>query len=245
MKRLAIIAAVLLLAGCKPQIEFIQAEQRHKAQTETETITETIAETHTETESEVSEAEQTNNEQKTETANLSQNLTNECMSENMTREPDAAASYSQVIKVPETEALKNIEPQMEVHNQVSEYTPPITDEASEAVYAAPIEDEYSPNEATADSDRSGIGENWEYCGSYRVTAYMWTGYRMANGEWPDLGYCATGDEFPFGTVLYIDGYGYYTVGDRGVYNGQVDLYMHTYEACMQVGLQYLDVWVVR
>lgn len=88
-------------------------------------------------------------------------------------------------------------------------------------------------------------EGLEYVGTYRCTGYMWTGYRMANGVYPEIGYVATGNEFPFGTVLYIENWGYYTVGDRGVPNGCIDIYLETYENCCKIGCQYLNVWRVK
>lgn len=61
----------------------------------------------------------------------------------------------------------------------------------------------------------------EYVGDYRVTAYAYyegdgENYYTASGAEPTPYYTvATGDEFPFGTVLYIEGLGYAEVQDRG------------------------------
>ena len=72
----------------------------------------------------------------------------------------------------------------------------------------------------------------EYCGDYRVTAYAYyeggeENYYTASGATPVPYYTvATGDEFPFGTVLYIEGIGYVEVQDRGGFGeGIIDLHI--------------------
>ena len=61
----------------------------------------------------------------------------------------------------------------------------------------------------------------EYVGDYRVTAYAYyeggtENYYTASGEEPIPYYTvATGDEFEFGTILFIDGLGEVEVMDRG------------------------------
>lgn len=72
----------------------------------------------------------------------------------------------------------------------------------------------------------------EYAGDYRVTAYAYyeggeENYYTASGATPVPYYTvATGDEFPFGTVLYIEGIGYVEVQDRGGFgDGIIDLHI--------------------
>lgn len=72
----------------------------------------------------------------------------------------------------------------------------------------------------------------EYCGDYRVTAYAYyeggeENYFTASGATPVPYYTvATGDEFSFGTVLYIEGIGYVEVQDRGGFGeGIIDLHI--------------------
>lgn len=62
---------------------------------------------------------------------------------------------------------------------------------------------------------------YEYVGDYRVTAYAFyegggENYYTAGGYEP-IPYwtCATGNEFPFGTILFIEGIGEVQVQDRG------------------------------
>lgn len=72
----------------------------------------------------------------------------------------------------------------------------------------------------------------EYVGDYRVTAYAYyegggENYQTASGATPVPYYTvATGDEFQFGTVLYIEGIGYVEVQDRGGFGeGIIDLHI--------------------
>lgn len=70
----------------------------------------------------------------------------------------------------------------------------------------------------------------EYVGDYRVTAYAFyegggENYYTAGGYEP-IPYwtCATGNEFPFGTILFIEGIGEVQVQDRGGFGpGIIDL----------------------
>lgn len=71
---------------------------------------------------------------------------------------------------------------------------------------------------------------YEYVGDYRVTAYAFyegggENYYTAGGYEP-IPYwtCATGNEFPFGTILFIEGIGEVQVQDRGGFGpGIIDL----------------------
>lgn len=72
----------------------------------------------------------------------------------------------------------------------------------------------------------------EYVGDYRVTAYAYyegggENYNTASGATPVPYYTvATGQEFDFGTMLYIDGIGYVEVQDRGGFSdGIIDLHI--------------------
>lgn len=72
----------------------------------------------------------------------------------------------------------------------------------------------------------------EYVGDYRVTAYAYyegggENYATASGATPVPYYTvATGEEFDFGTVLYIEGIGEVEVQDRGGFDeGIIDLHI--------------------
>ena len=74
----------------------------------------------------------------------------------------------------------------------------------------------------------------------QITAYTWTGKRTATGKWPTRGMCAVNRSMiPYGTVLYIPGYGYAVAEDTGSGKGDlvysIDVYMDTRNECLQWG----------
>lgn len=103
----------------------------------------------------------------------------------------------------------------------------------------------APSEPTPPSD-TNIPDSTSNTGSiFQLTAYTWTGNPMANGQYPYVGACAS-NYFPLGTVLYIEGYGTYTVCDRGgMANNVIDIYMETYEECIQFGRRSALVTVIN
>ena len=84
-----------------------------------------------------------------------------------------------------------------------------------------------------------------YLGTHTVTGYTWTGNTMANGVYPSYGWCAC-NGLDLGTEVYIDGLGYFIVGDRGGMTDPywVDIYFDTVEECYSVTGTY-DIYVVR
>lgn len=84
-----------------------------------------------------------------------------------------------------------------------------------------------------------------YIGTYRITAYEWTGNPCANGNYPSESYTVACNDLPFGTEVYIDGVGYRVVEDRGGGGDYwMDLYLGDVDACYEWGVQYRDVYVV-
>ena len=91
----------------------------------------------------------------------------------------------------------------------------------------------------------------EYVGEYRVTAFAYyegggENYHTASGATPVPYYTvATNDEFPFGTVLYIDGIGEVEVQDRGNFPaGVIDLHIG-YDSMESFEDTTRSVYVVR
>lgn len=85
----------------------------------------------------------------------------------------------------------------------------------------------------------------DYIGRFTLTAYEWTGERMANGEYPYYGAVAC-NSLPLGTVIYIEGYGTFVVKDRGgpsMGNNIIDIYLGDPDACIEFGRKYnVDVY---
>lgn len=132
----------------------------------------------------------------------------------------------------ENEGIVNPE---EIEHDITVYI----DEAYDNRTKAYIEPEYEYIEETTISD-----SNVNYVGNYIITAYTWTGNTMANGEWPYIGSVASSD-FPIGTEVYIEGIGMYTVRDVCPTSGVMDIYMDTYDACINFGRQYANVYIIN
>ncbi len=111
-------------------------------------------------------------------------------------------------------------------------TPPTTQAETTTERITEAHYEYDP-----DPEYTG-----SYIGYFELTAYEWTGERMANGEYPYYGACAC-NSLPLGTQIYIDGHGYFTVCDRGgMADNVIDIYLGDYDACVQFGRQSAEVY---
>lgn len=77
-----------------------------------------------------------------------------------------------------------------------------------------------------------------------VTAYCDQGY-TASGKYVSEGMVAS-DDLPIGTTVIINGESY-IVADRfgGGYSDRLDIYMPSYDDCVEFGVQTLDVYVER
>ena len=84
----------------------------------------------------------------------------------------------------------------------------------------------------------------KYLGALSSTAYTYTGHNMANGEKPYEGAVAC-NLVPIGTKLYIEGYGYFVVKDRIGHSSQLDIFMDTYDECIQYGRRTIKVYIVN
>jgi len=81
------------------------------------------------------------------------------------------------------------------------------------------------------------------------SAYCETGNPTASGVMPAVGQCAVdkinGQWIPFGTIVRIKGMGTYKVTDRfgAGHNNCVDLFMESYEQCIEFGRQNMEAEV--
>lgn len=75
-----------------------------------------------------------------------------------------------------------------------------------------------------------------------ITAYSHTGKKTATGAWPTRGMCAVNPKIiPYGTRLYIPGYGEAVAADTGSFtNGRnaIDVFFETEDECRQWGRKY-------
>ena len=76
-----------------------------------------------------------------------------------------------------------------------------------------------------------------------LTAYTHTGNPTASGEWPYEGGVAC-NFVPLGTVIVIDG-NRYVVNDRSGAPGIIDIFMDSYDDCINFGRQYKHVYIER
>jgi len=81
-----------------------------------------------------------------------------------------------------------------------------------------------------------------------ATAYTHTGHRTATGVYPHRGVVAVDpDIIPYGTRLYIDGYGYGTALDTGsaIQGARVDLFFDTYGEAINWGRRSTRVYILE
>ena len=98
------------------------------------------------------------------------------------------------------------------------------------------------------TDYIGDEDPLELIGTWRVTAYAYTGSACANDEMPETGRTIAHNSLPFGTKVYIEDIGVREVMDRGpAYLGTewCDLYLGNTSECVQWGDQMRKVWLVK
>lgn len=117
---------------------------------------------------------------------------------------------------------------------------PIVDEPviEEPVTEPPVEDEPQPVES---EERS-----MTYLGNLKITGYVATGNPTASGCYPYVGGVAMSRSYglPWGTTIYIDGLGYYTLNDCGCSYGVVDVFCDSVSECYDL-TSWRDVYIVN
>lgn len=84
--------------------------------------------------------------------------------------------------------------------------------------------------------------------TFEATAYTWTGNRTASSTWPAVGTVAVDPKvIPLGTKLYIEGYGPAVALDTGgdIQGQIIDLYMDSYQECIEWGRRQVEVRVME
>lgn len=90
-------------------------------------------------------------------------------------------------------------------------------------------------------------DQYEYCGTWLLTAYFETGQQTASGLWPEEGTTLAHNTLPFGTQIYVQGYGFWEVQDRGPQSmgtEWADLYLADFDTCVQFGTKNAKVYLV-
>lgn len=120
-----------------------------------------------------------------------------------------------------------------------------TETTYEEKEAAVSEESTPENENTEGIVGETEGGSMTYVGWFELTAYTHTGNPMASGIMPFVGACAC-NSLPLGTVIYIEGYGTFTVLDTGgMGGGVIDIFMDSYDECIQFGRQGGNVYIIK
>ena len=85
-----------------------------------------------------------------------------------------------------------------------------------------------------------------YVGTFELTAYCATGNPCADGVYPSVGYTvACNDSRLWHHWVNIEGYGMYYVHDTGgMSNNVIDIFMGSYDECIQFGRRSANVYIV-
>lgn len=85
-----------------------------------------------------------------------------------------------------------------------------------------------------------------YLGNLKITGYVATGNPTASGCYPYVGGVAMSRSYglPWGTTIYIDGLGYYTLNDCGCSYGVVDVFCDSISECYDL-TSWRDVYIVN
>ena len=106
------------------------------------------------------------------------------------------------------------------------------------------------------NDPAEEGQNLTYLGAYTATAYC--ACSICTGEYA-TGYTASGtlategrtvacNTLPFGTEIYIEGYGYYIVEDTGwspYGDAWLDIFFESHDSALAFGLRNVEVYLVN
>ena len=92
-----------------------------------------------------------------------------------------------------------------------------------------------------------------YCGDWTISFYcpcesccgVWATGCTASGVTATPWHTVATDMFDFGTTLYVDGLGYFTVEDRGVSGEWLDVFVSDHSEALALGLQYRSVYIVE
>lgn len=155
--------------------------------------------------------------------------------------PDTFKEKEWITPVDEVQIIETPEPIIEETVQVviEEYIQPVVEQE-------PVE--YVEEPAPADNYMT-------YAGDWTITFYcdcvecvgQYAGMNMtASGNAPIAWYSvAAGYSYPFGTRLYIEGFGEFIVYDRGVPDGWADIYVSSHAEIPSYGMTTASVYIIN
>lgn len=120
-----------------------------------------------------------------------------------------------------------------------------------AIGESTVVSEFDTGDAVVDE---GINsEVLTYLGNWTISFYcpceiccgQWATGCTASGTLADPWHTCATDGLEFGTILYVDGLGYFEVLDRGTEYGWLDIYVGDHQEALNLGLQYRDVYIVE
>lgn len=147
------------------------------------------------------------------------------------------------------ELLESGDDEARLQGSVDEYEQPIVDERAEQEYADSTGTEYTDD---GDTDNPVL----TYLGTFTATAYCAcpictgaysTGY-TASGTLATEGRTVACNILPFGTQIYIEGYGYYTVEDTGwspYGDAWLDIFYSSHDSALAFGVRNVEVYLVN
>lgn len=163
---------------------------------------------------------------------------------------DAVDSVKEKIEeVEKTEQTTESETSEEsiTEEQTTQYAEAINNNNNEMVFGAKQKDCKDYKEEIDDDDAVASEDiDYSYLGVYELTAYEATGNCCADGSMPVRGYTVACNSLPLGTRIYIEGYGEFTVCDRGgMSNSVIDIYLGDYNDCIQFGRRSATVYIIE
>ncbi len=153
--------------------------------------------------------------------------------------PDTVKEYARMApKMPET-----VQEYMERGREWSEYLASVS-----SVQALDKFESYETSyETELETEHCEIKDGMAYYSTMELTAYMWTGNPCADGVYPAEGYTAAcNDPNLWHKWVYIEGVGTYYIHDTGgMASNVIDIYMGTYDACVNFGRQSANVYILE
>ena len=171
---------------------------------------------------------------------------------------DLVYRVDEVVTETESPTVSEETKPMEIKETVPEETEPEKEKVLEYKYGRRMTPAIDINIPTGDDMRNHTDivdtNNYQYLGTYNITGYTPkcahccgnTEGITASGVESIAGYTvATSSAIPFGTTLYIEGYGYYVVEDRGnISSNVIDIAAPSHKSCYDLTNYGVNVYIV-